>query len=66
MLLATSLLLRIKLTVNEAWSIHSKRTILSSPVPDRDAEHEIEGKEYRVEDNEFGMLTIERLLWLEW
>ena len=49
--LATGPFLRIELTVDKAWSIHSERTVLSGPVPDRKAKNEIEGTEYRVQDD---------------
>lgn len=42
--------LRNELTVDKAWSIHSERTVVSGPLPDRKAEHEVESTEYRVED----------------
>lgn len=59
---ATGVRLRTMLTVDKVWPIHSEWTILSGPLPDRKAEHDIEGKEYRVDDVGFTMLTIDRSL----
>ena len=43
--LATGALLRIQHTVDKIWSVHPEIAVLSGPVPDRKARHDIEGTE---------------------
>lgn len=52
-------------TVDKAWSVNSERTVQSSQVPDCNEENKIEGAKQRLEDDDFEMSTVERLLGLE-
>lgn len=52
-------------TVDKAWSVNSKRTVQSSQVPDYNEENKIEGAKQRLEDDDFEMSTVKRLLGLE-